>query len=75
MLSDITLIRSYLKLTTGELKPLFDILRGSADPTSSWSLTSEGLLALQQVVKRAIEKQFVKNKERERKKKKNNLLI
>jgi hypothetical protein len=32
-------------------------------------------LALQQVVKRAIEKQFVKNKERERKKKKNNLLI
>ena len=58
MLSDITLIRSYLKLTTGELKPLFDILRGSADPTSPGVLTSEGLLALQQV-ERVTEKQFV----------------
>ena len=34
LLADITLLRSYLKLTTGELKPLFYILRGSADPTS-----------------------------------------
>ena len=48
----------YLKLTTGELKPLFDILKGSSDPTSSRSLTSEGLLALQKVEK-AIEEQFV----------------
>jgi hypothetical protein len=37
-----------LKLTTGELKPLFDILKGSCDPTFPRSLTSEGLLALQQ---------------------------
>jgi hypothetical protein len=45
-------------LITGELKPLFDILKGSAYPISPRSLTSEGLLALQQV-ERAIEKQFV----------------
>jgi hypothetical protein len=52
------LISPYLKLTTGELKPSLDILKGSSDPTSPRSLTSEGLLALQQVVK-AIEEQFV----------------
>jgi hypothetical protein len=40
------------------LKSLFDILKGSSDPTSPRSLTSEGLLALQQVG-RAIEEQFV----------------
>jgi hypothetical protein len=48
----------YLKLTTGELKLLFDNLKGSSDPSSPNSLTSEGLLALQQVGK-AIEEQFV----------------
>ena len=32
--TDINWLHPYLKLTTGELKPLFDILRGSADPTS-----------------------------------------
>ena len=58
LLADITWLHPYLKLTTGELKPLFDILRGSADPTSPRVLTSEGLLALQQV-ERATEKQFV----------------
>jgi hypothetical protein len=42
------------------LKHLFDIFRGSADPTSPWVLTSEGLLALQQV-EGATEKQFVTN--------------
>ena len=41
----------YLKLITGDLKPLFDILKGSSDPTSPRSLTSKGLLALQQVEK------------------------
>ena len=41
-----------------EMKPLFDILKGSSDPTSPRSLTSEGLLALQ-LVERAIEEQFV----------------
>ena len=40
------------------MKPLFDILRGSADPTSPQGLTSEELLALQQV-ETATEKQFV----------------
>jgi hypothetical protein len=40
------------------LKPLFDILKGSSDPTSPRSLTSEGLLALQ-LVEKAIEEQFV----------------
>ena len=51
------MISPYLKLTTGELKPSLDILKGSSDPTSPRSLTSKGLLTLQ--VERAIEKQFV----------------
>jgi hypothetical protein len=58
LLGDINQLHPYLKLTTGELKPLFVILRGSADPTSPRVLTSEGLLALKQV-ERATEKQFV----------------
>ena len=58
LLGDINWLRPYLKLTTGELKPLFDILKGSSDPTSPRSLTSEGLLALQ-LVEKAIEEQFV----------------
>jgi ribosomal protein L35AE/L33A len=48
----------YLKLIKDKLKPLFDILKGSVDPTSPQTLTLEGLLALQQV-ERTIEKQFV----------------
>ena len=58
LLGDVNWLCPYLKLTTGELKPRFDILKGSPDPTSPTSLTSEGLLALQQV-EGAIEKQFV----------------
>jgi hypothetical protein len=58
LLSDINWLRPYLKLTTGELKPLFDILKGSSHPTSPRFLTSEGLLALQ-LVEKAIEEQFV----------------
>ena len=58
LLGDINWFCPYLKLTTGELKPLFDIIKGSSDPTSPRSLTSEGLLALQQV-ESAIEEQFV----------------
>ena len=58
LLGDIKWLPPYLKLTTGDLKPLFDILKGSSDPTSPRSLTSEGLLALQQVEK-TIEEQFV----------------
>jgi hypothetical protein len=58
LLGDVNWLRPYLKLTTGELKPLFDILKGSCDPTSPRSLTSDGLLALQ-LVEKAIEEQFV----------------
>jgi hypothetical protein len=60
LLGDINWIRLYLKLTTGELKPLFDILKGSSDPTAPLPryLTSEGLLALQ-LVEKAIEEQIV----------------
>jgi hypothetical protein len=57
-LGNINWLRPYLKLTTGELKPLFDILKGSSNPTSPRSLTSERLLALQ-LVKKAIKEQFV----------------
>jgi hypothetical protein len=58
LLGDINWLRPYLKLTTGELKPLFDILKESSDPTSPRSLTSGRLLALQ-LVKKAIEEQLV----------------
>jgi hypothetical protein len=32
LLGDINWLRPHLKLTTGELKPLFDILKGDASP-------------------------------------------
>lgn len=46
LLGDINWIRPYLKITTGELKPLFDILKGPSDPTSPRLLTDEGRQAL-----------------------------
>ena len=46
LLGDINWIRPYLKITTGELKPLFDILKGPSDPTSPRVLTDEGRQAL-----------------------------
>ena len=58
LLGDINWLRPYLKLTTEGLKPLFDIFKGSSDPTSPRSLTSEGLLALQ-LVEKAIKEQLV----------------
>ena len=58
LLGDINWLCPYLKLTIGELTHLFDILKGSSDPTSPRSITSEGLLALQQVEK-GIEEQLV----------------
>jgi hypothetical protein len=58
LLGDINWLCPLLKNSTRELKPLFDSLKGCSDPTSPRSLTSEGLLALQQVEK-AIEEQFV----------------
>lgn len=49
LLGDINWLRPYLKLTTGELKPLFDILRGDPDPTSPRTLSPEAYQALVQV--------------------------
>lgn len=49
LLGDINWLRPYLKLTTGELKPLFDILKEDPDPTSSRSLTAPTLEALKAV--------------------------
>ena len=49
LLGDINWLRPHLKLTTGELKPLFDTLKGSANPNSPWQLTDEGWIALQKV--------------------------
>ena len=46
LLSDINWLHPYLKLTTGELKPLFDILRGSTDPTSPRVLISRRVVGL-----------------------------
>ena len=49
LLGDINWIRPYLKLTTAELKPLFNILRGDPDPTSKRQLTTEAQEALEKV--------------------------
>ncbi|XP_012589367.1 PREDICTED: endogenous retrovirus group K member 8 Pol protein-like [Condylura cristata] len=49
LLGDINWLRPYLKLTTGELKPLFDILQGPSDPTSPRALTLEARQALTKV--------------------------
>jgi hypothetical protein len=57
LLGDINWLCPYLKLTIRELKHSFDILKGSSDPTSPRSLTSEGLLALR--VEKGIEEQLV----------------
>ena len=49
LLGDINWLRPHLKLTTGELKPLFDILKGDENPSSPGQLTDEGQIALQKV--------------------------
>lgn len=58
LLGDINWIRPYLKLTTGELKPLFDILKGDSDPSSHRSLTPAAVKALH-IVEMAIQNQGV----------------
>lgn len=58
LLGDINWLRPYLKLTTGELKPLFDVLRGDPDPSSPRSLSSEAQRALT-IVERAISEQTI----------------
>ena len=59
LLGDIIWIRPYLKLTTSELKPLFNILRGDPDPTSKRQLTVEAQEALHKVEK-ALSDSYVK---------------
>ena len=56
LLRDINWIRPYLKLTTGKIKPFFDILKGDPDPTSPQTLTLERRQALNKV-KQALSKQ------------------
>ncbi|XP_012865420.1 PREDICTED: LOW QUALITY PROTEIN: endogenous retrovirus group K member 9 Pol protein-like [Dipodomys ordii] len=46
LLGDINWLHPYLKLTTGDLKPLFSILQGDSDPTSPRKLTPEAEKAL-----------------------------
>lgn len=53
LLGDINWLRPSLKLTTAQLQPLFDILKGDSDPSSSRSVTPEGFQALQ-IVNRSI---------------------
>lgn len=49
LLGDINWLRPYLKLTMGELKPLFDILSGDSDPSSPRMLTQEARDSLAKV--------------------------
>ena len=49
LLGDINWIRPHLKLTTADLKPLFDCLKGDSDPSSKRILTSEAESALVKV--------------------------
>lgn len=49
LLGDINGLRAYLKISTGELKALFDILKGDPAPTPKRELTEIGRLALQKV--------------------------
>lgn len=58
LLGDINYLRPTLKFYTGELNPLFDILKGIPDPTSERQLTASGRQALYEV-EQAIEQQCV----------------
>lgn len=49
LLGDINWLCPYLKLTTGELRALFDILKGDSDPFSKRSLNSPAREALSKV--------------------------
>lgn len=48
-LGDINWIRPFLRLTIGNLQPLFNVLQGEPSPTSPQSLTSEAKVALLKV--------------------------
>lgn len=56
LLGDITWLRPYLKLSTGDIKPLTDILQGDSDPASPRSLTPAAKEALH-LVEQAIHSQ------------------
>lgn len=60
LLGDINWLRPYLKITTGELKPLFDILKGDPNPRSPRSISKEAQSTLKWV-EDAIAAQFVTN--------------
>ena len=49
LLGDINWLRPHFKLTTADLKPLFDILQGDANSNSPGQLIDEGQIALQKV--------------------------
>ena len=49
LLGDINWLCLYLKLTMGELKPLFDIFHGDSDPSSPRTLTYEAQISLAKV--------------------------
>ena len=49
LLGGINWIRPHLRLTTADLKPLFDCLKGDPDPSSKRKLTSEAKSALVKV--------------------------
>lgn len=57
-LGDINWLRPYLRLTTGDLKPLFDILQGDSDPLSPRELSPEAKGSLQ-LLEKAIQQQQV----------------
>ena len=59
LLGDISWIKLYLKLTTAELKPLFNILHWDPDPTSKRQLTAEAWEALGNV-ETALSNSYVK---------------
>nr|UVF62130.1 MAG: pol protein [Bat faecal associated retrovirus 1] len=58
MLGDLNWIRPALGLTTAQLKPLFDILKGDAAPNSPRNMTSEAEKTLQ-LVNSALNNQFL----------------
>ena len=58
LLGDINWLCPYLKLTTGELKPLFDILQGDSHPASTHTLTHEAQISLAKV-EQAINEQSI----------------
>ena len=49
LLRDIQWLRPYFKMATGNMKPLFNILKGDCDPTSPRELTDKARQVIDQV--------------------------